>query len=547
MTAKSPTDFPIPQDLPPGFWNWDRVHCPHPTSPLEQEMMLDTTAAGFSRSMAELGSTFGVTSRLINYYSYLTFVPLDLGDEDREARRARYQQNVAELMPRVRELWETEWLPAMLPSLERGRNTDYATFGDDELLRTFLQMKEEVVDRWAVHGKINYSFHAAGIFADYYREVIQPDNENEGYEALQGFPSIALENSRAIWQLSRMARENLEVRRIFDSAESGELQAELLASEEARDFGRSFEAYLDEYGWRSDSVYEMRKPSWREDPGIALAAVQSYIKIGDEGGPDAQYSQAVERREKLLAEARRKLASEPEKLQRFEELYKQAEPFTPISEDHNHFIDQMGDIIMRYPARELGRRLAARGVIEEAEDVFYLYTTEISEGMSGRTDFKAPVAERKADMERFAQVVPPPAIGTPPPGPSGDPMEDVLIRFFGTPVEPSADALVIKGVAASPGTVRGPAKVVRDLSEAGKLSKGDILVCEMTLPPWTPLFSIAAGVVTESGGILSHSAIVAREYRIPCVVGTAVCTRVIKDGMMLTVDGSKGMVRIEST
>jgi pyruvate,water dikinase len=88
--------------------------------------------------------------------------------------------------------------------------------------------------------------------------------------------------------------------------------------------------------------------------------------------------------------------------------------------------------------------------------------------------------------------------------------------------------------------------VVRDLAEASKVSPGDILVCEMTLPPWTPLFATISGVVADTGGILSHCAIVAREYRIPCVVGTAFGTSVIKDGMTLTVDGSKGIVRIES-
>ena len=105
---------------------------------------------------------------------------------------------------------------------------------------------------------------------------------------------------------------------------------------------------------------------------------------------------------------------------------------------------------------------------------------------------------------------------------------------------------MIKGIAASPGTVSGTAKVLKDLSEAGKLEPGDIMVCEMTLPPWTPLFSTAAAVVADSGGILSHCAIVAREYRIPCVVGTAVGTQVLKDGMKLTVDGTRGIVRIDS-
>lgn len=94
--------------------------------------------------------------------------------------------------------------------------------------------------------------------------------------------------------------------------------------------------------------------------------------------------------------------------------------------------------------------------------------------------------------------------------------------------------------------MRGRACVLKDLSDSDRLQKGEILVCVTTAPPWTPLFAVAAGVVTDSGGILSHSAICAREYAIPCVVATQIGTSVIKDGAMIVVDGTKGTVDIES-
>jgi pyruvate,water dikinase len=275
-----------------------------------------------------------------------------------------------------------------------------------------------------------------------------------------------------------------------------------------------------------------------------LGAIQGYINTGDDGGPDAQYNEAVRRREQLMAAARAKLAGDPAKLQKFEAMYKAAERFTPVSEDHNHWIDQMGDLLVRYPALEIGKRLVAKGSLAKQDDVFMLFFAEIEEGMKGR-DLSAIAAQRRAEMERWAKVVPPPVLGVPQP-PTGDAMEEVLIRFFGTPLEPSPDPKVINGMAASPGSVTGIAKVVRNLNEASKLERGDIMVCEMTLPPWTPLFATVSAVVTDTGGMLSHSAIVAREYRIPCVVGTAVATATIRDGMRITVDGTRGLVRIES-
>src|SRR2546430_659745 len=103
---------------------------------------------------------------------------------------------------------------------------------------------------------------------------------------------------------------------------------------------------------------------------------------------------------------------------------------------------------------------------------------------------------------------------------------------------------VITGTPASSGVVSGRARVARSLSEACAAQPGEVLVCEMSLPTWTPLFTTVAAVVSDTGGVLSHCAIVAREHGIPCVVGTHVGTRPIEDGMQLTVDGSRGTVQI---
>ncbi|MSS71261.1 MAG: hypothetical protein EXS64_07210 [Candidatus Latescibacteria bacterium] len=117
-------------------------------------------------------------------------------------------------------------------------------------------------------------------------------------------------------------------------------------------------------------------------------------------------------------------------------------------------------------------------------------------------------------------------------------------KFFGGPPRASEDPGVLNGYAGSPGKVRGPARVIRSLAEAGKLKRGDVLVAETTAPPWTPLFATAAAIVTDTGGILSHCAVVAREYRIPAVVGVGRATAVIRDDQILEVDGDAGVVRI---
>ncbi|MBL8126668.1 MAG: hypothetical protein JNM64_03455 [Chloroflexia bacterium] len=117
-----------------------------------------------------------------------------------------------------------------------------------------------------------------------------------------------------------------------------------------------------------------------------------------------------------------------------------------------------------------------------------------------------------------------------------------MVRFFGGPPQISETPGQLKGTPGSRGTVTGVARVARTLDDARHLEPGEILVAITTMPPWTPLFGIASAVVTETGGPLSHCAIVAREYGIPAVVGAAGATRAIQTGQEITVDGSGGLV-----
>ena len=179
--------------------------------------------------------------------------------------------------------------------------------------------------------------------------------------------------------------------------------------------------------------------------------------------------------------------------------------------------------------------------------MFHLTLDELRETAEKlpKLDRRGLVAQRKAEIEHFRTIQPPPVLGTPPPGPPpDDPGSRALGKFFGTPPQPPSEPDVLQGSPGSPGTVRGPARVLRSLSEADEFQQGEVLVAETTAPPWTPLFATAAAIVTDTGGILSHSAVVAREYGIPAVVGTGKATMMIQDGQTIEVDGDKGLVRL---
>jgi phosphohistidine swiveling domain-containing protein len=535
--------------MPPdfeGFAHWEKMHCPRPTTPMTDDVFNRYLSLGFSRAMDEFGCPVGCVWKAYNYYTYMSTPvqpTISSGEESLEAHLQRYERTLAEIVPRIGALWREQWLPSILPGLEKTRRQDYASMSDQGLLAAFNEALERFGERYVIHGKINFNLVSASRFADFYNQHFHPEDETEAYDALQGFPTKSLEAGRGLWHLSRMIKRSPTLTELFEKADTRELPGLLEQSQEGSLFLENLRVYLDDFGWRND-VFELMDPSWRENPVIPLNALQGYLHLQDTDDPDVRYQQAIQRRLALVSSARAQLSSD--ELEEFDRLYEAASDYLTVTEDHNYYIDQIGNTIMRLPLLEAGSRLVRRHLINEPNDVFRLHVAELQEALEAGADFRTTTADRRIEMEKWALIIPPPTLGMRPP-PSGDPFEEGIIRMFGVLPEPSSDPLVINGLPASPGVVQGRARVVRHLEEASKLRKGDIMVCEMTMPPWTPLFSTVAAVVADTGGILSHCAIVAREYRMPCVVATVIGTSVIHDGMLLTVDGSKGLVRIDAT
>jgi len=307
-------------------------------------------------------------------------------------------------------------------------------------------------------------------------------------------------------------------------------------------------AYLDEYGRRCD-LWGISFPTWAEDPTPVIKMLKDYVTQSG-GGPDEELAALAAEREQLLAETRERLEGYPQAVgDEFEFLLKVAQESVVLSEDHGFWIDFSSTARVRKVLMEFGHRFAEAGVIQRPDDVLHLNLDEIRETARCLPDLdrRDLVSRRKAELERFAQAQPPPALGTPPPGPPPDnPVNRTLMKFSGGPPQPPGEPGVLRGNPGSPGVVRGRARVLRSLSEAAGLRQGEVLVAETTAPPWTPLFATAAAVVTDTGGILSHCAVVAREYRIPAVVGAAMATATIRDGQTVEVDGDKGVVRVLS-
>ena len=382
-------------------------------------------------------------------------------------------------------------------------------------------------------------------FEELYGELFEGATTLDALRLTQGFDNKTMEGDRALWRLSRAARSTPEVREILSKHAAGEVIPALEKSAASQPFLADLRAWIAYYGQRLNSAFALGEPSWIEDPTPAIQNLQAYVAMPDLR-PDMEPAALAAEREKSVAEARLKLAGYPQPIvARFETLLKAAQVAAIVHEDHNFWIDQRLFYHVRRVILEFGGRLAQAGTLDAVNDVFYLTPDELQNGRD--IPLKRLVQERKTEMEQFSHVTPPPMLGTMPAFEMTDGGSMVRALFKGemSPANTSNREMnKAKGLPGSAGVARGTARVIHSLAEAGRLQPGDVLVTVSTEPPWTPLFATASAVVTDSGGVLSHSAVVAREYRIPAVVGTGNATTTFKDGQLIEVDGNAGIVRV---
>jgi len=549
-----PEDFPVVWEHPDDarlFWFATRMHHAEPIPPLSEMFLRHLYEHGINSGARAYNWPIRSAVRRINTYWYLCISPIALSPEELDAENTRSEQKMNAVLGRLSEFWATECLPEIQQYL-----TDWETFDlRGTTLPALLAHLEESIARhkriWEIHFLLFPCLVAMNTFDELCCDLFGDDERGlDQYRLLQGLDNKSLEADRALWRLSRKARATPAVRHVLAEHDVRNVIPVLEASAERQAFLGDLRLFLAEYGRRGARI-TVSDPSWIEDPTPVIQNLKNYVAQPDRD-LDAEMAARARERERLIEERRTRLASYPRPLlNQFEFYLKAAQESTVLEEDHNFWIDQRGVYEVRRVLMEVGRRFADAGVLDAPEDIFYLTLDELRETASSLPARVRPrheiVSERKAEMERFRAITPPATVGTNPAGPAPDtPLGRAVHKFFGLPVAQGTDPDVVRGHPGSPGIARGPARVVRFLSEAGKLQPGDILVAEATMPPWTPLFATVAGVVTDVGGVTSHCAIVAREYQIPAVVGTSNATSVLRDGQLVEVDGAAGVVRIVS-
>jgi pyruvate,water dikinase len=525
---------------------FDQMHAPEPEAPVDAVYYECAYDHGISVAAAAVSLPLRALTRRINTYSYLALVPLDVSTAEAAALQTAAEQHITAAMGRLHESWETEYLPEIRMHLAEWETHNLAGAGLGQLLTWLDESLDRTRRLYEIHFLVLFPVLVAlSQFDETYRNLFGHKRAFDAYRLLQGFDNQTVRGGRVLWQLSRQALRDPEVAEILRTTAAVDVPTVLERSAAGQAYLADVRTYLGAWGRRGDR-WGWSYPSWIEDPTPVIKNLQDYISQPDRDLEAELATQAADR-EQSVTLARAQLQGHPEATVReFEFLLRAAQEALVLTEDHAYWIDFQCMYFVRRLFLELGRRFVAAGVLEQAEDVVLLTPAEMRETAHAlpRLDRRPLAAGRRAEMEYFRAIAAPPMLGTLAAGPQGaDPVSTALGKFFGAPPRASDDASTILGNSGSPGKAQGPARVIRSLVEASKLRPGDVLVAETTAPPWTPLFATAAAIVTDTGGILSHCAVVAREYGIPAVVGTGKATATFHDGEIIEVDGDAGSVR----
>ena len=513
-------------------WGGDRGHFPEALTPLagDYARIVGSTLNGWQSEYEGFPQRWH--TGVWHGWVYYAFEPNATPDEWAGIRRRS-----TELWRLLGDVTEAMWRDEILPEVQSlGARIDAvdAEAAAADVAEAWESSWLAAERAWKVHVMIAGSFQILGDLAEAYMIAMPDAPAGEAFRLIQGTRHELFEMELETERLAAMAAAAPAVATALRTG----LRSlnDIRAVPEGETFAVAVEAFLERHGHLGQSSDDLAIPPWAQAPHRILDELTKRLETPP---PPATERQERLRREAedLAAAARERLADRPEALARFDRILDLARRIGPLSEIHNYWIDRAVQAHLHGLAMRVGRRLVREAVIEAADDVFYLGRTEVADLLRRPRHVGGLVNERRALHARQRQMTPAPIVGTPGGDAAGGEQQDAS--------QPEAGEIEsLRGTGASPGLVRGTARVVHRADEFGRIMPGDIIICPASNPSWVPVFAIAGGLVSERGGLLSHAAVVAREFGLPAVVGVRDAMQAIVDGRQVEIDGTSGVVRL---
>ena len=567
------------------FWFQDNLHFPFPFTPFEADILTQYHPAAigsFNTRVWPIPAALGPFYRVFAGYIYIS--SQNITDENEVKLRAEmfkkragyYFQNWEELLEKWRkktlEMIEEfrsirfEPLPEFEPEAtvlsERGLTAGYDLVSEYDRLMLLWEKS------WYYHFEMFIAYGTALAFADVAQTLFPGISNKTVFAMIAGIKSPLWEPDEKLKQLARSAIKHGVADVITSRRPPEETFAALSRTPDGTAWRAEFDSHKYPYFYagtaQQPGFYNpTRTPSWIHDLSIPLTFIAGYIERLRSGeNIERPLFEIAKERDRITNEYLELLSDEKDK-ETFNEALKLAKRAWPYTEEHNWWYDNLTWTIAWTKVLELGKILAHHKVVQDSTDIYYLKVDEVRMALhdivlawaedknpSGLEYWPEIVKKRRAIVESLEGWKPPRALGKPP-----DVVTEVFsILLWGITTERVTDWLgvidkpqdleLVKGLPGSPGIAEGPARVIRRVGELNQLRQGEIMVSPVTSPMWSPAFGVAKGVITDIGGMMSHTAIVCREYGIPAVIGTGVATDAIKTGDLVRIDGNEGTVKI---
>ncbi len=557
------------------FWFWDSMHWGKALTPWDATFF-EVAIASLSQMNSRhyrIPPADGIDYRILYGYAYLS--PVGVNPENIEPRVPQFMERAGHYFANWDELYD-RWLVKVkatiaeieaidfspLPEMEDlSVVTDGVGLGSGyEMQRQYNHFKDLILKAWNYHFEfLNLGYAAYLDFFGFCKEAF-PSIPDLGIAKMVAGVEVDLFRPNEELKVLAQKAVDLGIARAFDDPDNVSLDGEAGAQWQA-----AWDAVKDPwFNFTSGNGFYHFDKIWVENPEIPYAFIKDYITKIEAGEDISRPIEAIRAERDRIVEEYRDLLASDEDREAFDGKLGLARVVFPYVENHNFYIEHWTMSVVWRKVRELGATLAKDGLLAADDDLLFLRRDEVNEVLwdyysnwavnspTASAAHWAPIIEkRRAIHAKLSGWEAPKALGEPPEVVT----EPFTIMLWGITTD-SVDNWLgadeagneneLTGMAASPGMVEGLARIIHNPEEVGDLEDGEILVAPITAPSWAPVFPKIQACVTDIGGMMSHAAIVCREYGVPAVTGTGFATNKIKTGDRIQVDGSTGKVTILS-
>ena len=479
---------------------------------------------------------FSRTKELLNYFPQKDQARIAQADT-RIARRLWAEVRIALLDPDGM-IFRTDkayrrWAAEFTKKMERFDAIDLTSLSDEALGEEYEELIQAGLKHYRLirYGMVTHSIGTNLMVKRWLQDWLDDRSGVYYSKLISGLDdNKTIRTNIELAKLAQAARRDEAARATLASRTSREVLAMLDSDPSLAGFKADLGAFLEKYGHRSHTR-EFYFPRWADDPALVIDVVKALLdsELGDLEKQERKKVRERKETEKEVLEKIGRLRLGILKKVLFRTVLHYAQTYLGFRENQRFYLDHM---ILRWRRvfLEYGRRLAARGVLASPEDVFFLGKEEVFELIAAPRDVRAQVGERRAEFDRYRDVLPPKFLR------GGVEFDDTAVH--------GKDVARITGTSASPGVVTGTVRVVDRIEDLPRIKEGEIMVTSNTDPGWTAIFPKLGGLITETGGILSHGAVVSREYGIPAVTAVKDATAIFRTGQSVILDGNDGTIYI---